>query len=157
MQKTLLFALSVFVLSGCASTVVFTSDIEGATVSTKSGQVYGLSPVAVEFDDETLNASRSKDGCARIPRVTYQWPSGATASSPDPIVLCGGGRQFTVQVDRPKDTPGTETDLRFALEQQKLREAALRRELELERMYNDQHFMWRMMSPLYAYPRTTVP
>jgi hypothetical protein len=131
----------VLLLAGCQTTVSFTSDVPGAVVTGASGQVYGETPAEINFDDDTLNASRNPvDRCARIPGVTYTWKSGAQASTPTPIVLCGDSRVFQVHLDRPKQAPGVETDLRYALELQQRREAQLRHELEMERLYNDS--MW---------------
>ena len=90
----LVAALSVLILSGCSSTVIFESDLEGAEVTTIAGQKYGVTPVSVSFSNDDLDASRGPDGCARILGVTYTWPSGAKVASPNPIVLCGDGYQF---------------------------------------------------------------
>lgn len=100
--------LSVLILSGCSSTVIFESDLEGAEVTTIAGQKYGVTPVSVSFSNDDLDASRGPDGCARILGVTYTWPSGAKVSSPNPIVLCGDGYQFRYVMKRPSDAPGLE-------------------------------------------------
>ena len=67
----LVAALSVLILSGCSSTVIFESDLEGAEVTTIAGQKYGVTPVSVSFSKDDLDASRGPDGCARILGVTY--------------------------------------------------------------------------------------
>lgn len=107
--------LSVLILSGCSSTVIFESDLEGAEVTTIAGQKYGVTPVSVSFSNDDLDASRGPDGCARILGVTYTWPSGAKVASPNPIVLCGDGYQFRYVMKRPSDAPGLEKDLQNAL------------------------------------------
>lgn len=59
--------------------------------------------------------ARGADGCAAIAGVTYTWPSGAKATSANPIRLCGEQSTFRVHLERPKDAPGLETDLKNAL------------------------------------------
>lgn len=145
-------ALSVLFLSGCSTTVVFESDIEGAEVTTVAGQKYGVTPVSVPFSNDDLDATRQADGCARILGVVYKWPSGATVSSPNPIVLCSDASVHRYVMKRPEGAPGLEEDLKYALKRSKLREAQLQNELEMERLYNDRFFwgpfMWGpMMMP----------
>ena len=154
----LVAALSVLILSGCSSTVIFESDLEGAEVTTIAGQKYGVTPVSVFFSNDDLDASRGPDGCARILGVTYTWPSGAKVSSPNPIVLCGDGYQFRYIMKRPSDAPGLEKDLQNALQLSKRREAQLQAELETERLYNDR-FMWGpfMWGPMMMPPPPPPP
>ena len=80
----LVAALSVLILSGCSSTVIFESDLEGAEVTTIAGQKYGVTPVSVSFSNDDLDASRGPDGCARILGVTYTW----APKSPLPTRSC---------------------------------------------------------------------
>lgn len=142
MRTTMLTAaVAALLLSGCSTTVVFESDIEGATVTTVVGQKYGTTPVSVSFSNDDLDASRQADGCARILGVVYTWPSGATVASPDPIVLCSDASVHRYVMKRPPQAPGLEQDLQFALQLAKKRQAQLQAELEAERLYNDR-FMW---------------
>ena len=158
-MRTLTFAFaaasSLLLLAGCSTTVTFTSDIEGATVTTKEGRVYGITPVSIQFSNTALDDSRDLQGCARIMGVTYKWPSGATVSSPDPILLCGGSSSYVVQYDRPSDAPDIEKDLQNALTRAKIREEQLRTELELERMDHD--MFWMMHPGFYYGPMLMVP
>ncbi|MCF0253352.1 MAG: hypothetical protein HUK26_03345 [Duodenibacillus sp.] len=101
--------------AGCSTVVGFESDVSGARVVSRNGADYGTAPSAVRFDKSALDALRWADGCARLPGVVYTWPSGATAESPHPIVLCGSPSLHTVYVKRPGDQPGMEEDLRVAL------------------------------------------
>ena len=57
-------------------------------------------------------------------------------------MLCGERSSYTVKMDRPREAPGIETDMKNAMERMKAREIELRQELERERLYND-HF-WFM-------------
>ena len=143
-MHTAILAASVaaLLLTGCSSTVIFESDIEGATVTTVAGQTYGVTPVSVSFSNEDLDYSRGPDGCARILGVTYTWPSGAKASSPNPIVLCGENSRFRYVLKRPTDAPNVEKDLQYALQRARQREAQLQAELEMERFYNDRMMLW---------------
>ncbi len=152
-MRCLPFALAALgaILSGCSTTVTFTSDIEGATVATAQGRIYGVTPVSVSFSNDDLDASRDAAGCARIMGVTYKWPSGATVQSPDPIVLCGESSSYVLQYDRPADAPDLEKDLQNALTRAKIREAQLRTELELQRM--DYDMFWMMGPGFYYGPR----
>lgn len=136
----LLSSLPLIVLSGCSSVVSFTSDIEGADVQSVTGVHYGTTPVNVRYDNDTLDTSRNAQGCPQIPGVVYTWPSGATARSTDPIVLCNDSSTYVVTLKRPEGHPDLEKDLRVALDRQLAREKALRQELELERMRNDMFF-----------------
>lgn len=154
----LTLAVSALILTGCSTTVVFESDIEGALVTTVAGQQYGVTPVAISFSNDDLDASRDIDGCARILGVTYTWPSGAKASSPNPIVLCGENSRYRYILKRPTDAPGIEKDLQNALQLSKRREAQLQAELETERLYNDR-FMWGpfMWGPMMMPPPPPPP
>ena len=113
-MRSQLFALAAVsaLLCGCTTTVTFTSDIEGATVTTAEGRVYGLTPVSVQFSNDALDRTKDIDGCARIMGVTYKWPSGATVSSPNPIVLCGDSMSYVLRYDRPSDAPDLEKTCR---------------------------------------------
>lgn len=155
-------AVSALILTGCSTTVVFESDIEGAVVTTVAGQQYGVTPVAVSFSNDVLDASRDIDGCARILGVTYTWPSGAKASSPNPIVLCGENSRFRYVLKRPTDAPDLEKDLQHALQLAKQRQAQLQAELEMERFYNDRMmlwgpFMWGPPPPMHRPPPPPPP
>ena len=88
----------------------------------------------MQFSNTALDDSRDLLGCARIIGVTYKWPSGATVSSPDPILLCEGSSSYVVQYDRPSDARDIEKDLQNALTCSKIREEQLRTELGLQRM-----------------------
>lgn len=145
--RLLSILLIVSVLSGCSTTVEFISDIEGASVTALTGENYGVTPVSVSYDNDQLDDSRDLDGCARITGVTYRWPSGATASSDNPIVLCGSKGQYTVRLNRPEDAPGAEIDLKNALLRMRARQKELEIELERERLYSDHFFM---MGPFFG-------
>ena len=112
-MRSQLFALAAVgaLLCGCTTTVTFTSDIEGATVTTADGRVYGITPVSVQFSNDALDSTRDIDGCARIMGVTYKWPSGASVSSPNPIILCGDSISYVLKFDRPSSAPDLEKDL----------------------------------------------
>lgn len=110
------------VLTGCSTVVEFTSDIEGARVTRADGTTAGITPVQVTYDNDALDAARGADGCAAIAGVTYTWPSGAKATSATPIRLCGEQSTFRVHLERPKDAPGLETDLKNALTRAQQRE-----------------------------------
>ncbi len=160
-MRTILFTAlaGAALLTGCSTTVVFESDIEGAVVTSAAGQKYGMTPVSVSFPDKQLDATRQPDGCARIPGVTYTWASGATVSSPNPILLCTGGSMHRYVMKRPADAPDLEKDLQTALQLARLRQAQLQNQLELERLYNDR-FMWGPMfwgPPMHRPPPPPPP
>lgn len=127
-------------LSGCSTTVVFTSDIEGATVTNAAGELYGVTPTSVTYDNDALADSKDTSGCARIVGVTYKWPSGATVTSDNPILLCGDKSRYIFKLERPQDAPGVEQDLKNAIERMKVRQAQLQADLERERLYSDRFF-----------------
>lgn len=129
--------LAVFGLTGCTTMVDYTSDIEGASVTTVGGIHYGQTPVRISYDDDELDRTRDGYGCARLPGVVYTWTSGATAASPNPIVLCDDRSAYQVHVARPADAPDIEKDLKLALERQRQREAQLRHELEMEQLRHE--------------------
>ena len=149
-MRSQLFALAAVgaLLCGCTTTVTFTSDIEGATVTTADGRVYGITPVSVQFSNDALDSTRDIDGCARIMGVTYKWPSGASVSSPNPIILCGDSMSYVLKFDRPSGAPDLEKDLQNALMRAKIREAQLRTELELRSM--DYDMFWMMGPGVYG-------
>lgn len=154
LRATAAAAAACLMLAGCSTPVLFTSDIEGATVTAATGESYGMTPTQVSFDNDALADSVDiTDGCARITGVTYKWPSGATVSSPNPIRLCGEAGRYVFKLERPKDAPGVETDLKFAIERMRLRQAELQADLERERLYSDHFFM---MGPIF-YHRPPPP
>ncbi|MDO4936609.1 MAG: hypothetical protein Q4E62_01705 [Sutterellaceae bacterium] len=144
---------AVALLAGCSTTVVFTSDIEGATVTNAAGELYGVTPTSVNYDNNALDDSRDANGCARITGVTYKWPSGATVTSDNPILLCGKRSQYIFRLTRPEDAPNKEVDLQNALERMRVRQVQLQADLERERLYSDHWFwmgpgfMWHMPGP----------
>lgn len=146
-------AAAAVLLTGCSTTVLFESDIDGAAVTSAAGQQYGLTPVSVTFSKDALDASRQTDGCARIPGVTYTWQSGATVTSPNPLVICGSASQVRYVMKRPADAPGLEKDLQVALAIARQRQAQLQAQLITERLYNDR-FMW---GPMWDPPMRMPP
>lgn len=146
------------VLTGCSTVVEFASDIEGARVTSADGTTAGITPVQVTYDNDALDAARGADGCAAIAGVTYTWPSGAKATSANPIRLCGEQSTFRVHLERPKDAPGLETDLKNALTRAQQREAALKAALAREQAERDFYFMNRMMwAPMMMPPPPPPP
>lgn len=144
MKRTMVACASLFalaLLAGCSTVVTYTSDLYGAEVKSRTGQLYGVTPVDVTYSDDDLKGTRGASGCPRVPGVIYTWPSGATAKTDDTIEICGSGAHV-VKLDRPADAPDIEKDLKKALSIQQLREAALQQALEQERLYRDDYWMW---------------
>ena len=110
--RTLCAALFICQLAaGCSTYVTVASRPEGARITDLTGSVeYGIAPVEVQYPTDELEARGGK-----IPGFRATWPSGAKAETaaelvPDPK------RGLTVTLERPKEAPGYEKDLEFALE-----------------------------------------
>ena len=126
--RTLCAALFVCQRAASGSTyVTVASRPEGARITDLTGSVeYGIAPVEVQYPTDDLEARGGK-----IPGFRATWPSGAKAETaaelvPDPK------RGLTVTLERPKEAPGYEKDLEFALE--RASERAKRAEAERDRM-----------------------
>lgn len=126
--RTLCAALFICQLAaGCSTYVTVASRPEGARITDLTGSVeYGIAPVEVQYPTDELEARGGK-----IPGFRATWPSGAKAETaaelvPDPK------RGLTVTLERPKEAPGYEKDLEFALE--RASDRAERAEAERDRM-----------------------
>ncbi len=125
-------------LAGCTTYVTVETDPEGATVTDPSGTVtYGIAPVEVPFDRRELEAAGSL-----VPGFTARWPSGAVASSPTPLFVSDLRFGMTVKLERPKDAPGLETDLQFALERAQKRARAAEAERDRLELYLSDGWFW---------------
>lgn len=83
---------------------------------------------------------------------------GCKSKSANPIRLCGEQSTFRVHLERPKDAPGLETDLKNALTRAQQREAALKAALAREQAERDFYFMNRMMwAPMMMPPPPPPP
>ena len=126
--RTLCAALFVCQLAAsCSTHVTVATPPDGARITALTGSVeYGIAPVEVQYPTDDLEARGGK-----IPGFRATWPSGAKAETaaelvPDPK------RGLTVTLERPKEAPGYEKDLEFALE--RASERAKRAEAERDRM-----------------------
>lgn len=148
-QLSLLGVMLTALLAGCTTTVTVVSDPEGAMITNRAGTVkYGYAPVQVEFDKKTLEATRDPadpQGCAQLQGFTATWPSGASAQTPTPQLVCDLRFGETILLKRPENVPGAETDLRWALERAQNR--AKQAEAEKERLETylntPAFFFWR--------------
>ena len=151
-RRAALFCAAVIplALAGCTTYVTVASDPEGAVITSADGaENYGRAPVDVPYDRDALEAQGG-----RIPGFIAEWPSGAKASTESPYVVRDLKYGAQVLLTRPKDAPGLEEDLRFALEQ--AQERAERAEAEKRRMelyYSDG---W-MRGPFFGPPLWYLP
>lgn len=112
-------------LSGCASqsTLTVVSQPAGAYITeTETGKAIGTAPTVVYYDSKALTQYKDSSGCFLVKGFNAQWVSGATATSPSLIRLCGStSGAYTYQFSRDSNAPGLEKDLDFAMRQDSVR------------------------------------
>ena len=136
--RSLLLIGAAVLLTGCSTYVKVVSDPEGATITTPDGSVvYGIAPLDVEYRTSDLERD-----LGRIPGFRAHWPSGAEASTESPFVVQDLRYGAQVTLKRPKDHPGREEDLQFALERAQLRAKEAEAEAERMRLYLDDGWFW---------------
>ena len=115
----------VAVLSGCASqsTLTVSSQPTGAYITeTETGKAIGTAPTVVYYDSKAMAQNKDSSGCFLVKGFNAQWVSGATATSPSAIRLCGSTTgAYTFQFSRDSYAPGLDKDLEFALRQDSVR------------------------------------
>ena len=131
-----LCALGLTLLAGCTTTVTVNSDPEGAMISNRAGTIqYGYAPVDVPFDKKVLEETIDPTDpmrCAKLQGFTAEWKSGAKAQTETPLAICDLKFGEKIMLKRPKDVPGVEEDLRWALDRAQKR--ALDAERERDRL-----------------------
>ena len=81
MRRALLSLSALLLLSGCSTYVTVITEPEGAMISDPTGsQLYGYSPVEIEYDTDLL---RNQGGL--VPGYRATWQSGATAQTESPF------------------------------------------------------------------------
>ena len=111
MRRALLSLSALLLLSGCSTYVTVVTEPEGAMISDPTGsQLYGYSPVKIEYDTDLL---RNQGGL--VPGYRATWQSGATAQTESPFYINDLQYGATVKLVRPEGAPGLEKDLDFAL------------------------------------------
>lgn len=129
--------LAAALLSGCATYVDVETDPEGALITDQAGRTHGVSPVSIEYDRSSLEAEGGS-----VPGLIATWPSGARAETANPLIVTDLQYGLKVKMDRPKDAPGLEEDLRNAVKN--ANERARKAEAERDRMelYMDHGWGW---------------
>lgn len=124
-------------LSGCATYVDVETVPEGAVIVDSAGHTHGIAPLSIEYDRSALEAAGGA-----VPGLTAKWPSGAEASTSDPLIVTDFQYGLKVRLERPKGAPGLEEDLQNAL--QHATERAKQAEAERDRMqlYLDHGWGW---------------
>ncbi|MFU0842338.1 MAG: PEGA domain-containing protein [Burkholderia sp.] len=150
--KLILIApLAALLLAGCSTYVTVQSTPEGATVTDLTGQViYGIAPVSIEYPEDDLKKNRVPGRCANVPGYRATWKSGATAQTADRVEICDLKGGLTVNLNRPKDAPGLETDLQYALERAQRRAAQAEFERRQMELYVDHGGFWG--PPFWGFP-----
>ena len=115
----------IFILSGCASQSSLTviSQPSGAYITeTETGKTHGTAPIVVYYDSKAMSQYKDASGCFLVKGFDARWVSGATATSPPSIRLCGSSSgAYTYQFSRDSYAPGLDKDLDFAMRQDSVR------------------------------------
>jgi hypothetical protein len=109
-----------FLLTGCAAkqlSVTYNSDPSGATVLAHDGRNWGRTPTTLYY---TLTDEEIKRGKTSVQGVSVKWASGATASVKELTNDLTTGLNKSFSFKRPANVPGLDTDMRFALELERL-------------------------------------
>lgn len=124
-MKSITFATLILALAGCASQSSLTviSQPSGAYITeTETGKAQGTAPIVVYYDSKAMSQYKDASGCFLVKGFDARWVSGATASSPSSIRLCGSSSgAYTYQFSRDSSAPGLDKDLDFALRQDAVR------------------------------------
>lgn len=105
-------SIATLLASACSSQYSLTVDSSprGAMILGNGSAGYYASPQIFYYQSGNQNVN-PKTGCMIVQGFQARWKSGATASSPSPIELCGNFAAWTVIIKRPPDHPNMEEDL----------------------------------------------
>lgn len=96
-------------LAGCTAQLQLWSDPAGAIiVENGTGKTY-RTPVTINYSPTAKD--RDAQGCFSAKGYSATWQSGAKASSPPLIRLCGLGPLWSYKFERPADAPNLAADL----------------------------------------------
>lgn len=115
--------IMVTAISGCSSRkleVTYYSDPIGASLYTPSGRSLGKAPITLEY---RVTRDERRDGSKIIATPEARWISGAREASGRMLVEFSNSRRrqhFKYTFNRPTNVDGLETDMRYALDYQKL-------------------------------------
>ncbi|HTR00234.1 MAG TPA: hypothetical protein VMH83_09600 [Candidatus Acidoferrum sp.] len=111
----LLLSLASTASAGEVRLMVF-SQPEGAYLTELgSGKSLGITPVALDYDEQSLARHQMADGCYVVDGIAARWASGASTNV-ESVRLCHDQSDLLqVTLTRPLDYPGLETDQRIAL------------------------------------------
>lgn len=118
-MKRLIIPL-ILALGGCSSlSLTVQTQPTGAQISDAStGQIFGLSPITLTFDDVNMEQYRDDNGCYRVNPVRAEWVSGARSET-DVVTMCHGDQPHTLTVQRPQ-AEGLGKDMEFAVQVEQL-------------------------------------
>ncbi len=119
---TLAAAATAVMLTGCATprpanlvTLTFTSKPAGAYI-TPTGEANGeLGTYVTRWTTAELQNFKDSKGCFKVKGMSARWGSGATARSPDVLLLCEGAGDYNWVLNRDPAHPNLHLDLDFAL------------------------------------------
>lgn len=123
-MRFLMIFCSMLVVSSCFSTfpglytplkMTYTSNPAGAMVY-QGSILLGYAPVQVEYSWSL--AAQSPDKCMNLQPITVRWASGAEASISSLRSCTSAGYLQQFSFVRPKEYPGRELDVQFAMQQQ---------------------------------------
>lgn len=132
MRKILvIFApLSLF-LAGCVGTSLqVRTNPEGALVTEMGTGKQYMAPVTIKYNwDEKF----VKDNCLRAKGYKATWPSGATIQTKEIITMCGGPKNYYIDLNRPPSHPELDKDMAHAMQ---LKQLQLQRERASNEAWN---------------------
>lgn len=112
MRRALLSLSALLLLSGCSTYVTVVTEPEGAMISDPTGsQLYGYSPVEIEYDTDLL---RNQGGL--VPGYRATWQSGATAQTESPLLHQRPAVRRHRQARAPRRSAGTRKGPRLRIE-----------------------------------------
>ena len=131
-SPAILLSAGALLISACANQYVLNVDTVPTGATIRQVGVAGASaaptPISYNYPDPKFRDPTTK--CFMVKGFHATWQSGATATSQDPLQLCGEGGTWTLTLNRPSGYPGLETDLmverRILLERRAERGAAAR-------------------------------
>jgi hypothetical protein len=108
-------------LSACAAptpTLNIYTDPPGAEVTDAGGYIQ-YAPTTFSYNQVTPESADPNTGCYKVSPIRATWVSGASATSPDPLNLCGvfdGFTNWNITIKRPTDHPNLSADIELGKE-----------------------------------------
>ena len=123
-MKHMYFLMLATALVGCSTNATLTVDSypKGATIKEQGGSNFiQRAPAVANYPKSLLINHKDGKGCYLVKGFNATWPSGVSASTPNPLKMCGSPTgSYTYLIKRPDIEEGYQDDILFGLEVERM-------------------------------------